>query len=263
MKRTLAVLLVLGLAPLLASAASISWTAQYVTTYSGTDFYDPNLTDLGPQFTLQADGTTLKANNAINPNWVSAFNVSFKVTGLQAGEDVKQVAADLLIGAGLTPVQYDPTAGQKFSFNTYETVNWQVWQTVPPPAKWVPVSKPTFASTGDSGTPDDLLGLQGQISNDVAYRGQVAETSAELLGTVYVKWNGTQTTLTAKEAGGLGSASWIYYTGNQTGTGTQITTVTNTAADSQTVLTLVPTPEPITMALLAVGGIGMIVRRRR
>lgn len=255
-KYKFAALLVFGVSPLLASAASIEWTVVYDTTYSGTSFDDPNLVCEGNK---SAAFTGAIANN---PNWVHQFDVYFQVHGLASGDDVKAAACDLIIGGGLTPLHYDPYQSTFFSFNNYEQASWQVWRTVPPPAHWLTVTRQMFGDYGDAGTPDDLLGLMCSIGADVAMHAQPAENAPQFFGSFYATWDGTPTTLTVKPSEG---SSWVTFTGNAAGTSTSIDAIAPSVSDVSTTLDFVPAdlPEPATMALLAVGGLAILKRRRR
>lgn len=255
--------MVLAITPLASAAPSISWTIVYNTTYSGTSFADPNLAVVGNKSDVLFNGAP-----GNNPNWVHQFDVYFQVSGLAAGEDVKQLACDVNIGNGLTPIAFNPSSGTKFSFNTYEQTSWQAWRVFPPPAQWVTYNMSTFSDCGDAGLPDDLHGLMGFINANVANAGQIGEGKPELFGSVFVKWNGDPTTLGVKESGpilgptGKPVSSWVVWTDNQSGNSATIATQLNSAADGSMVIQFAA-PEPITLAILAIGGTGMLLRRRR
>lgn len=285
MKRTVLALLVLGLAPLVASAAvSLSWSLQYVNTFDGAGYAPAN--DLGSVFTRT--GNTLTATGAISPNAVSRFAVYLQAGGLSATDFLTFASADVNIGQvggvftpHLTPVTNFPINASISGVTGYPVdATFQerpaYWNTTPGTTNvytrngsffafnsardtagdnsfWLPYNN-TNHVPGDLGTPNDLMGLRSEIHYDPDFSSLRPGIDAPLLwGYVFLKWDGTPADITVQTGPPTGAAWGSNELGDQSSvSATQI---------SQTVSLVVP--EPATMALLVLGGVGVLARRRR
>jgi hypothetical protein len=249
MKRVLLALLVLGIAPLFASAATITWTLEYVSST------DSSLNPIADQ-SSKLFGAGLHPEG-YDPTTVNLFNVYFQASGLATDQDIAKVSADITLGAGLTAAD----RGGTFTFNTAETCGTLV-RGKNPPYPWIHKTVPVFSSTGDAGIANDLLGLQGAIDADVQIDNHLGELNRQLLGKVYLTWNASHVADLQITGSVQGGAAWAVWTGNNIRTPLTTTTL-DMGADSVVGQTMTfGLPEPMTMALLTLGGLAMLRRRR-
>jgi hypothetical protein len=294
MKRTLVALLVLGLAPLVASAATITWSLQYMSTYTvagsgATAVY----TDVGSKFAL-AGNTLTAATGFDTTNYVNRFKVMLRVSGVSDTDVLTLACGDLKIGqTGTNPVVWSHLTPQTgFPVNlavagypnvtgwTEKPAYWNNDPTNPKPVytrlssffAYTNAKGPDGATSlisndaanglpGDLGDPNDLIGLRANVpsvdTDGAAWATGVRPGVDNNLtwGYVYLKWDGSAASLSI-QGGPLTGVSWgTAELGNNLG-------AANSTMTGST-LNIAALPEPATMALLVLGGLSMLARRRR
>lgn len=239
MRKALAVSLVVALLPLAASAATISYSVDYVGSYDN----DTNWTPIGDQSAL-LQGLNLAG---YDNNWVHELQVKAAVSGLASDEDLHRM------GLAIDLDKCTDTIGWFGSTAQY---------TYDPPGPPPPVTANIFSENADGGTSaTDLKAIIASITANAAWQTQFGETGAELVGTVYVKWDNSAVSTVSADGDPPTGSSWVLWTANSTGGSTTIApqaTGTSTAGEF-----VFGVPEPATLALMAVGSVAALIRRRR
>lgn len=250
MKRALLIALLLGLAPLVASAATLTYSFQYITTYSVSGTVYTNIGNKSAQ---------LSSGIGYDPTWVNRFSVMISVSGLQPGEDLNLVGLGISNTAGATVVT---RPGLTAPWVPNNPAGYSYWDPAANQGDGGTVTPTVFTENTDAGpSSTDLRGIVVIASAKEAMLNQLGEAAPYMVGTVYVTWTGTgPSTLTV--FADPSASPWNIWRNNTTGTGT---TYAEPAAGISTVSGTYSfgVPEPGTMALLAMGGIGMLLRRRR
>ena len=281
MKRTLVVFLVLGLAPLIASAEMITYSIQYETTFSNDASATTTGAGLGNKSVLLfASGPNPAGYNTA---WVSRFAIYYAATCDLAGEDVQQVGIGIAGGIGGAAGSTGLTNGLSLS-TKYATAQWRPSNPsilIPDPAdpENASVSTLLYGTNEDGGAANDLRGVLVKMSAAVAWGEQHLadyndpetgnpygtnmgpEIAPQKLGWVFVKWDGSAVHAKLSVFGDPTTGnSYTLYNNNGAGLSSNVTAYGNTT----TGLSLeFGAPEPATMVLLVLGGMGMLARRRR
>ena len=241
--------------------------------------------NLGSKFTLA--GNTLTASGAVDPNYVNRFKVSLNVSGLSATDFLTLASCDILIGqtgtnsivwSHLSPVTNFPINATISGVTGYPvdasfSERPAYWNTTPGTTNvftrngsffaassakdggsYLLPYNSTYHTMGDLGDPNDLKGLRSEVAYDSeVMSGRPAVDNTLVWGYVYLKWDGTTTDITVRTGPSTGTAWATSELGDQSA---------STATQIGQTLTL-QMPEPATMALLVMGGLSMLARRRR
>jgi len=284
MKRALLIALVLAVAPLMAQAATLTYKIDYQDTraWTGTSF--------ATQGNHLADLTSGLNPGGYNANWYNLFKISVQVTGLAAGEDLGLITSGLAAidstGAksnanyGLSigrpkSGQSAGTIGQTGWVINNPTVSWTTWDWDDNIGDYVTNNhSANWFNGGDSGdggaviysgvlSTVDARNIVNKANVDAANQNQLGENGTwAFIGTIYVQWNGSQVSTLKVFADPDPGASWNTLINNQNGTGTARQPALQ-ASDTVPAPFVFGVPEPATMALLAIGGVGALLRRRR
>jgi hypothetical protein len=175
-----------------------------------------------------------------------------------AKQDLKQAAFDLLSGAGAL------TASPHFAAQDFGAGNWNgdtAGATYDPPGPTAAHFVPYFSSNGDAGqSSNDLLGVMPVLNPEASFAFGIGEGTPLKVGSIYMTWDGQNAPLTVA-ASPPGGSSWVIYT-NNTGAGSSVLSLPSSDVTGATLNFLAPIPEPATMTLLVLGGLGMLARRR-
>lgn len=244
MKRLLVATLVLALVPVLASAASVTYTLNYATS---TDSTFTSFADMSSAWDASAGPKGL-ANPVFNPAYYHILNVSASVTGLAAGEDVNQLGLGFNLGAGLTASSIGWSGSDEMVGVPKQTGGTQ--------------QVPVLSSSDAGPSATDLLGIVAEITQKPAWKSQFGEAGSAYnwVGSIYVLWDGLTTTTATVFGDPPTGSTWVTWAGNATGTSTvAVDMPIGTSSGGAYAFTI---PEPATMGLLAIGAIGLIRRRR-
>ena len=263
----------IGLAALTLACAGVvsAGTIQLNLTYVGSTANTTPTTSFGTlpptlNGVVAMDLSTAAARAATNRHF---FRVDAIFTAANAGEDFRAIGLDIESSAGLVSInRQGSTAGGAGS-----------------QAKWVaynPTSllseAPLFGGTGggnsDTGTPNDLKAIvANQTVNFSSQQTQTAEPGGEFsfapgattlgfFGMAFTDLSNEQsiTVGIGKIAGGQPGLNFSQWTNNANGDSTTFATTSSGVTGSTLVLPAVP--EPATLSLAGIAGLGLIRRRR-
>ena len=239
--RKLLVFLVVAALPLAASAATITYDLQYVTSY------DSGFTSTATMLVPVTGG--LGPASGYDSSYYHLFDVKVSISGLAAGEDLKQLGMNLNLAAATD-------SGFGWQANLSETVTYDSNGPLPGGSVTVPI----FASNSDGGTSaTDLKSILASINAGPANAAQFGESASGLVGSVYLNWDGSTVGSVAVEGAPPGGSTWVIWTGNSAGNSTTIQTMGVGTEVGETINLL---PEPATIGVLALGALGLLRRRR-
>jgi hypothetical protein len=218
---------------------------------------------LSPQYVGAYNGNTLLGTgnpNTFAPGTKFRFNVLLTVNGAVAGEDFRATTFSVLLGSGLTKA----------------TTNWTPANAIfePDPINDPGTTAAVWSNNADGGanTTDLLSIFVAQTDSIIADSRQVGESprpkfgtddnlgSPTRIGRFEAVWDGTTTTSLSFTP--VGTAPVSFFLGNGEGSGT-VSTPNTTSTFSASSFAFTPVPEPTAIGLAAVGGLGLLARRRR
>ena len=261
-------LLVLGLAPVVASAGMITYSIQYETTF--TNDASASTSDTGFNAWTQP---------SYNTHWVHRLAFYYTATGWNADQDVQQVGFGIAGGTDGRVGQTGFTDGLSLS-TKYATAQWRPSNPsikIPDPGD--PANSATatvlYGTNHDYGTANDLRGILAIMDNAVAWGEQHLadyndpntgnpygtnmgpEIAPQKLGWIFIRWDGSAQNAGVSVFGDptIG-ASYTVYDGNEGGLSNHVTAYGSTTTGYWSI------PEPVTLSLLAIGSLALIRRRR-
>jgi hypothetical protein len=206
------------------------------------------------------DAVTANPGTTISPGTIFQFDVSALITGMAAGENWDNSSIGVTLPAGLSFVD-DFGTGQNdladsFDPHTPAGNQYKIGTTV------------IFTNDQINGsTPNEIIFAATSKATAHTKNPGVASTSPLDFGQLFVQYNsGTTDVLSIQGAtanGGVQAYNFSTWQGNSSGTGTAQNYFGGTYSESDASVTFNPIPEPATMGLLLIGGIGALLRRRK